>query len=108
VRVDYPHAWPEVFLQLLGTLRNGPVSIDLFLRTLNALDDDVVVNESSGCDSAVAARVKDSLREQCLPQLADVLRRPAPSFSPGRRSSDSPFSPGRLRLTRRCLLIQPR
>ena len=29
---DYPHAWPQVWAQLLGLLPGGPVAIDLFLR----------------------------------------------------------------------------
>ena len=73
LRVDYPSAWPDVFPILLGTLPNGPVSIDLFLRVLNALNDEVVVNEEgNGYDSDVAARVKDGMRERCLPQLVEA------------------------------------
>ena len=73
---------------LLSTLQQGPVSIDLFLRTLNALNEDVVVNEeSNGYDSEVAARVKDGMREQCLVQIADAwmsilrLHESAPALS---------------------------
>ena len=88
VRVEYPHSWPDVFQVLLSTLQQGPVSIDLFLRTLNALNEDVVVNEeSNGYDSEVAARVKDGMREQCLVQIADAwmsilrLHESAPALS---------------------------
>lgn len=70
VRVDYPQRWPDVFQALLATLPNGPVSIDLFLRVLKALHDEVVVNEEgNGYDAEVAARVKDAMRERCLPQV---------------------------------------
>ena len=38
---DYPHAWPHVFAQLLSFLPNGPVAIDLFLRVLNTVHEEV-------------------------------------------------------------------
>lgn len=73
VRVDYPQRWPDVFPALLATLPNGAVAVDLLLRILNTLNDEVVVNEEgNGYDSEVASRVKDGMRERCLPQLADV------------------------------------
>jgi len=73
LRVDYPQCWPLVFDQMLATLQNGPVSIDMFLRVLKALNEDVVVHEeSNGYDSEVAMRVKDGMRDGCLPQLADA------------------------------------
>ena len=39
---DYPHAWPHVWAQLLGLLPNGPVAIDLVLRVLNTVHEEVV------------------------------------------------------------------
>lgn len=73
VRHDYPASWPDLFTQLLGLLNSGPVSIDLFLRILNTLHDEIVVNEEgNGYDSEVAGRVKDAMRERCLTQLADA------------------------------------
>ena len=69
---DFPHAWPHVFAQLLSLLPNGPVVIDVFLRVLNTVHEEVVSAEGSGHDPQLAARVKDGMREQCLPQLADA------------------------------------
>lgn len=85
---DYPTAWPDFFSQLLATLANGAVSIDLFLRVLNALHEEIVVNEDgNGYDSGVAGRVKDGMRDRCLPQIADAwltifrLHESAPALS---------------------------
>ena len=73
IRHDYPQPWVEVFPLLLSTLSSGPVSIDLFLRVLKTLNDEVVVNEDGGAyDAEVAARVKDGMREHCLPQVAEA------------------------------------
>lgn len=32
MRIDYPHAWPEVFGQVLANLQNGPAAIDMCVR----------------------------------------------------------------------------
>lgn len=44
----------------------------MFLRTLNAIHEDIVSNEGSGYSSEVANRVKDGMRENCLPAIADA------------------------------------
>jgi exportin-T len=73
LRFDYPQSWPGFFAQLLAQLGNGPVSIDLFLRVLNALNEDIVVHEeANGYDSEVANRVKDGMRDTCLAQIVDA------------------------------------
>lgn len=72
VRIDYPHAWPEVFPQLFAHLQNGPAAIDMFLRILDSIHEEVVSSEGGGYDSKVAQRVKDGMRSQCLPQMADA------------------------------------
>ena len=53
-------------------LQNGLVAIDMFLRVLNALHEEVVSSDTGGYDSAVASRVKDGMREGCLPTVADA------------------------------------
>ena len=70
---DFPHAWPHVFAQLLSLLPNGPVVIDVFLRVLNTVHEEVVSAEGSGHDPQLAARVKDGMREHCLPQRHTVI-----------------------------------
>ena len=42
LKLDYPQLWPQVFPQLLSLLQNGPVSIDIFLRFLNAIHAEVI------------------------------------------------------------------
>ena len=47
--------------------------IDLFLRILNALNEDIVVHhEGNGYNSEIASRVKDGMRDSCLAQIADA------------------------------------
>eukprot|EP00316_Scyphosphaera_apsteinii_P000353 CAMPEP_0119324400 /NCGR_PEP_ID=MMETSP1333-20130426/63108_1 /TAXON_ID=418940 /ORGANISM="Scyphosphaera apsteinii, Strain RCC1455" /LENGTH=1057 /DNA_ID=CAMNT_0007332091 /DNA_START=141 /DNA_END=3314 /DNA_ORIENTATION=+ len=72
MKIDYPQRWPELFPQLLAALQNGPVAIDVFLRVLNTINDEVVSAEGGGFDSQVASRIKDGMREQCLPQITDA------------------------------------
>lgn len=57
---------------VLSLMQNGPVAVDMFLRTLNAVHEDVVSTEGSGYNPEVANRVKDGMRENCLPQIADA------------------------------------
>ena len=73
LKADFPLAWPDAFSQLLCTLGNGLVAIDMFLRVLNELHEQVVVHEeSNGYDSETATRVKDGMRDRCLAQVADA------------------------------------
>ncbi|KAL1526877.1 hypothetical protein AB1Y20_015568 [Prymnesium parvum] len=69
---DYPQHWPQVFPQLLGMLWNGAFCIDMFLRVMHAIQEDIVSSEGSGYNPEVATRVKDGMRENCLPQVADA------------------------------------
>tara|TARA_B100000768_G_scaffold139167_1_gene130423 strand:+ start:118 stop:327 length:210 start_codon:yes stop_codon:yes gene_type:complete len=48
------------------------VAIDLFLRVLNSVHDEVVSAEGSGHDPQLAARIKDAMRADCLPQASMV------------------------------------
>ena len=69
---DFCRATSLLILPCLAVVQNGPVAVDLFLRTLNAIHEDVVSTEGSGYISEVANRVKDGMRENCLPQIADA------------------------------------
>ncbi|CAM9920641.1 unnamed protein product, partial [Discosporangium mesarthrocarpum] len=42
VKCDYPERWPEAFRELQGLLRGGAAYVELFLRVLGALDEEVV------------------------------------------------------------------
>ena len=111
---DYPTAWPDFFSQLLATLGNGAVSIDLFLRVLNALHEEIVVNEDgNGYDSGVAGRVKERVVPTgCAHRRATSSGRPVaaaaarpspigppPSAAAPRSSAPTcfPLPPGRAR-----------
>ena len=41
IRCDFPRQWPTVFSSILSMLQNGPTMVDLFLRILNTLNDEV-------------------------------------------------------------------
>ncbi len=42
IREDFPDFWPDCFETLLSGMEEGPVAIDLVLRSLMALEEDVV------------------------------------------------------------------
>jgi len=69
---DYPQHWLQIFAQLLNMLPSGPFFIDMFLRVLNTIHEDVVSAEGSGYNPEMANRVKDGMRENCMPQIADA------------------------------------
>lgn len=68
---EYPLIWPSVFVDFLPSLSKGAMVIDMFCRVLNALDDELISLDypRSADDVAVAARVKDAMRAQCVPQI---------------------------------------
>jgi hypothetical protein len=43
----FPEEWPTLFHDLMGLLSNGQAYIELFLRTLQAIDIDIIDPESS-------------------------------------------------------------
>ncbi|XP_022889534.1 exportin-T-like isoform X3 [Olea europaea var. sylvestris] len=68
---EYPSIWPSVFIDFLPNLSKGRVVIDMFCRILNALDDEVISLDypRNGDEMAVAGRIKDAMRAQCVPQI---------------------------------------
>ncbi|RWW72497.1 hypothetical protein BHE74_00019701 [Ensete ventricosum] len=73
IRLEYPSPWPDPFLRILPCLPSAdPSSIDMFARFLVALDDDLLSLDypRSSAEAADAARVKDAMRQQCVPQIA--------------------------------------
>lgn len=68
---EYPMIWSSVFVDFLPHLSRGVVVIDMFSRLLNALDDEVVSMDypRTAEEVAVAGRVKDAMRQQCVPQM---------------------------------------
>lgn len=73
IRQEYPSPWSSPFLHILSLLSSaGPAAVDMFSRLLTALDDDLISQDYhlSPDDVAVATRVKDAMRLQCVPQIA--------------------------------------
>uniref|UniRef100_A0A7N0RGF2 Exportin-T n=1 Tax=Kalanchoe fedtschenkoi TaxID=63787 RepID=A0A7N0RGF2_KALFE len=76
VKFEYPMVWSGVFVDVLPHLSKGVEVIDMFCRVLNRLDAELIDSESHGTDEVttlvVATRVKDAMRQQCVPQIVRV------------------------------------
>ncbi|KAH1071981.1 hypothetical protein GLYMA_03G264400v4 [Glycine max] len=68
---EYPLVWSSVFVDFFPHLSKGNVVIDMFCRVLNALDDELISLDYPRTpeELAVAGRVKDAMRQQCVPQI---------------------------------------
>uniref|UniRef100_A0A7C9A2R2 Exportin-T n=1 Tax=Opuntia streptacantha TaxID=393608 RepID=A0A7C9A2R2_OPUST len=68
---EYPLIWSSVFVDFLSHLNKGAVVIDMFSRVLNALDDELISLDypRNAEEVAVAGRIKDAMRQQCVPQI---------------------------------------
>ncbi|KAH9621871.1 hypothetical protein KSS87_008175 [Heliosperma pusillum] len=71
ISFEYPMIWSNVFVDFLPCLNKGPVVIDMFCRVLNALDDQIISLDyiRNADEVALAARVKDAMRQQCVHQI---------------------------------------
>ncbi|KAL5698372.1 hypothetical protein ACHQM5_029421 [Ranunculus cassubicifolius] len=71
VYYEYPANFTSVFLDFVSNLNKGAAVIDLFCRFLNALDDELISLDypHSQEEVAVATRVKDAMRQQCISQI---------------------------------------
>ncbi|KAK6284314.1 hypothetical protein POUND7_003266 [Theobroma cacao] len=71
VYFEYPLIWSSVFVDFLPHLSKGAVLIDMFSRLLNALDDELISLDYPRTpeEVAVAGRVKDAMRQQCVAQI---------------------------------------
>lgn len=68
---EYPLIWSSVFVDFLSHLNKGAGVIDMFSRVLNALDDELISLDypRNAEEVAVAGRIKDAMRQQCVPQI---------------------------------------
>ncbi|XP_004303696.1 PREDICTED: exportin-T-like [Fragaria vesca subsp. vesca] len=68
---EYPSIWSSVFVDFLSQLSKGAMVIDMFCRVLNALDDEVINVDYPRTpeELSVATRIKDTMRQQCVPQI---------------------------------------
>jgi exportin-T len=71
IYIEYPAEWPAAFLDMLNSLSKGPVVVDMFIRVLNTLDEEVISFDFPRTEeeSAAATRIKDSMRQQCISQV---------------------------------------
>ncbi|XP_024390921.1 exportin-T isoform X2 [Physcomitrium patens] len=71
IYLEYPAEWPSAFLDMLGSLSKGPVVVDMFIRVLNALDEEVISFDFPRTEeeAAAATRIKDAMRQQCISQV---------------------------------------
>lgn len=101
VRLDYPHVYPSYFLDLLPPAPPQPGPTDMFARVLISLDDDLLSQEypRSSEEAADAMRVKDSMRVQCVSQIASHWHTAAVTL----RTADPAVAAVALDAARRCI-----
>ncbi|KAL6855880.1 hypothetical protein ACP4OV_018682 [Aristida adscensionis] len=101
VRLDYPHVYPSYFLDLLPPSPPQPGPTDMFARVLISLDDDLLSQEypRAADEAADAMRVKDSMRAQCVPQIARHWHAAASTL----RTADPAAAAVALDAARRCI-----
>ncbi|KAJ8249585.1 hypothetical protein COCON_G00228010 [Conger conger] len=70
---EYLTQWPKFFFDILSVIGLNPRGVDLYLRTLMAIDAEVVDRDTlhSTEESRRNALIKDSMREQCIPGLVE-------------------------------------
>eukprot|EP01064_Diplonema_japonicum_P024539 TRINITY_DN3512_c0_g1_i1.p1 TRINITY_DN3512_c0_g1~~TRINITY_DN3512_c0_g1_i1.p1 ORF type:complete len:1009 (+),score=266.86 TRINITY_DN3512_c0_g1_i1:119-3145(+) len=71
----YPTRWGSFFDEIFALLPKGMQLIDLWLRTLDAIDNYIVDNLRDQRDSDVRARdtlIKDTMRLTCIPQITNT------------------------------------
>eukprot|EP00045_Choanoeca_perplexa_P008278 m.76373 g.76373 ORF g.76373 m.76373 type:complete len:994 (-) comp14426_c0_seq3:114-3095(-) len=70
-RFDYPYKWKSCFEDLLALLNQGRQAIDMFLRVLTALNDEIADRDlyRSQHEYEVNAQLKDQLRERDVAKL---------------------------------------
>ncbi|KYQ90623.1 armadillo-like helical domain-containing protein [Tieghemostelium lacteum] len=68
---EYPDQWPEFFDEFLGTLNSGPLSIDMFLRILKSIDEEVVSFDVYRSQTELAQNtfIKDTLRDRAIVRI---------------------------------------
>ncbi|KAG2638306.1 exportin-T-like [Panicum virgatum] len=101
IRLDYPHVYPSYFLDLLPPAPPQPGLTDMFARVLISLDDDLLSQEypRSADEATDSMWVKDSMRAQCVPQIARHWHAAASTL----RTADPAAAAVALDAARRCI-----
>ncbi|XP_016889997.1 exportin-T isoform X2 [Cynoglossus semilaevis] len=71
--MEYLTLWPKFFFDILSLVGLNPHGIDIYLRTLMAIDGEVVDRDimHSPEETRRNTLIKDSMREQCIPSLVE-------------------------------------
>uniref|UniRef100_A0A8B9JV86 Exportin-T n=1 Tax=Astyanax mexicanus TaxID=7994 RepID=A0A8B9JV86_ASTMX len=71
--MEYPTVWPKFFFDLLSLVGLNPNGLDIYLRTLMAIDAEVVDRDilHSPEETRRNTIIKDSMREDCIPALVE-------------------------------------
>ncbi|RMX59336.1 hypothetical protein pdam_00014020 [Pocillopora damicornis] len=70
---DYPEGWPTFFSDLLQCLQFGAKAVDMYLRILKAIDEEVVDRDVTRNQQEADRnmKIKDAIRETCITNLVD-------------------------------------
>lgn len=71
--MEYLTLWPKFFFDILSLVGLSPHGVDIYLRTLMAIDAEVVDRDilHSPEETRRNSLIKDSMREQCIPSLVE-------------------------------------
>ncbi|KAI4901717.1 hypothetical protein NFI96_000204 [Prochilodus magdalenae] len=71
--MEYPTMWPKFFFDLLSLVGLNPYGLDIYLRTLMAIDAEVVDRDILHTPEETRRNtlIKDSMRENCIPALVE-------------------------------------
>ncbi|KAK3288404.1 hypothetical protein CYMTET_4114 [Cymbomonas tetramitiformis] len=70
---DYPEKWPTFFQEFISHLGKGVGASDMFCRILQTLDEEMFSLPLSPEESVVSMRIKDGMRELCVPQMVEAI-----------------------------------
>jgi len=81
-KATYPQEWPTFFTDILSYLHLGPSLIDIFLRIMRSIDEEVVSNEVPRNTTEVAhnVQIKDYMRIQAVKDLTQTWHRILSSY----------------------------
>ncbi|XP_057180131.1 exportin-T [Triplophysa rosa] len=70
---EYLTHWPKFFFDILALVGLNPNGVDIYLRTLMAIDGEVVDRDIMHGPEATRRNtlIKDNMREQCIPALVE-------------------------------------
>ncbi|XP_054876695.1 exportin-T isoform X1 [Poeciliopsis prolifica] len=71
--MEYLTLWPKFFFDILNLVGLNPHGVDIYLRTLMAIDAEVVDRDIVHTPEETRRNtlIKDSMREQCIPSLVE-------------------------------------